>query len=123
MRRETLAVLTGTHRSPATGSGLSVNSESSGLRLCRSPVCSSVCFVMTSMIEVYSKNKLTHGVQNELIFRVSPTTFYPNPMRQLLKAAQKLSGFSRTVPFTRSRQRELFKYTSGRWLYNEEERE
>ncbi|KAF8514101.1 kinase-like domain-containing protein [Hysterangium stoloniferum] len=42
-------------------------------------------------------------------------------MQQIFKAAQKLSGLSRTVPFTRSQQVDLFKYTSGRWLYNEEE--
>jgi hypothetical protein len=43
-------------------------------------------------------------------------------MQQIFKTAQKLLGHSRTVPFTKSKQRELFKYTSGRWLYNEEER-
>ena len=44
-------------------------------------------------------------------------------MQRILKAAQKLSGLSRTVSFPKSKQIELFKYTSGRWLYNEEERE
>jgi hypothetical protein len=44
-------------------------------------------------------------------------------MQRILKAVQNLSGFSRTVPFAKSKQREFFKYTSGRWLYNEEKRE
>ena len=44
-------------------------------------------------------------------------------MQHMFKAAQKLSNLSNTVPFTQSKQMELFKYTSGRWLYNEEERE
>ena len=43
-------------------------------------------------------------------------------MQQICKTAQKLSDLSRTVPFTKSKQIELFKYTGGRWLYNEEER-
>jgi len=44
-------------------------------------------------------------------------------MQRMFKTAQKLSDLSCTVPFTKSKQLELFKYTSGRWLYNEEERE
>jgi hypothetical protein len=44
------------------------------------------------------------------------------PMQRIFKTVQKLSGLSPTVSFTRSKQTELFKYTSGRWLYNEEER-
>jgi hypothetical protein len=39
-------------------------------------------------------------------------------MQRMLKPVQKLSGLSRTVPFTMSKQIKLFKYTSGRWLYN-----
>jgi hypothetical protein len=44
-------------------------------------------------------------------------------MQRILKAVQNISGLSRTVPFAKSKQIELFEYTSGRWLYNEEKRE
>lgn len=44
-------------------------------------------------------------------------------MQRILKTAQKLSGLSRIVPFTQSKQIRALQVTSGRWLYNEEERE
>jgi hypothetical protein len=39
---------------------------------------------------------------------------------RIFNTAEKLSGLLRT-PFIHSKQIELFKYTSGRWLYNKEE--